>query len=316
MNSLNYNNILITGGSGYIGSVLVPALLYLNYNVTVIDNFYYKQTSLLPNCYSKNFTIINGDCRDEKLLTEHLNKCGVVIPLAAIVGAPLCSKDPFNAKSINEDAIIKLCSLLKEGHRVIYPTTNSGYGIGQKGKFCDENTPLNPISLYGKTKVAAEKAVLGRKNSISYRLATVFGTSSRMRLDLLVNDFVYRAVNDKCVTIFEGHFKRNYIHIRDVVRAFLFAISNFSRMKGNAYNVGLNKANLSKLELCAIIKKSLPEFIFREDSTGFDLDKRDYIVSNDKLMSLGFNPLDSLESGIEELKKAYVFIKNNHYSNV
>jgi nucleoside-diphosphate-sugar epimerase len=310
-------HILITGGAGYIGSVLVPALLHLNYRVTVVDNFMFKQTSLLGVCYNKYLKLVNGDCRDFELIEKIVNDdVFLVIPLAALVGAPLCSKDKFNAVSINETSIKHLCSILKKDQRIIYPTTNSGYGIGQKDKFCDENTPLNPISLYGQTKVNAENIVLTRGNSISYRLATVFGTSPRMRLDLLVNDFVYRAVYDKCVTVFEGHFKRNYIHVRDVVKAIIFGIKNFDRMKDNAYNVGLEEANLSKLELCSIIKNYISGFVYREDKTGFDPDKRDYIVSNKKIMSLGFYPNYSLDDGIVELIKSFTFIKNSQYSNV
>lgn len=309
-------HILVTGGAGYIGSILVPALLHLNYRVTVVDNFMFKQTSLLGICYNKNLTIINGDCRDMELLDKLVRDVSIVIPLAALVGAPLCSKDKFNAKSINEDSIKNLCGILNLDQKIIYPTTNSGYGIGQKGKFCDENTPLNPISMYGRTKVNAENIVLNRGNCISYRLATVFGTSPRMRLDLLVNDFTYRAVYDKCVTVFEGNFKRNYIHVRDVVKAILFGIKNFNFMKDNAFNVGLEEANLSKLELCSIIQKHVNGFVYREDSTGFDPDKRDYIVSNKKIMSLGYCPSFTLEDGINELIKSFTFIKNSQYSNV
>ncbi len=196
------------------------------------------------------------------------------------------------------------------------PITNSGYGVGEEGKFCTEETPLRPITLYGKTKVAAEEAVLSRDNSVSFRLATVFGMAPRMRLDLLVNDFVYRAVNDRALLIFEGHFKRNYIHVRDIARVFDHAINNFESMKGQPYNAGLEEANLSKLELCTKIKEHLPKFVFVEAEVGEDPDKRDYIVSNQRLLNTGFETEWDLDRGIQELIKGYTIIRNTIYSNV
>ena len=307
--------ILITGGAGYIGSVLTPRLLDFGYTVHVLDNFFYKQNNLLECCKFDTFEIINGDCRDNKLIKNIISYYDLIIPLAALVGAPLCDKDKVGAKTINQDAIELLCSLLSKNQKIIMPVSNSGYGIGAKDKFCDESSPLNPISLYGVTKVKAESMVLERKNSLTFRLATVFGLSPRMRLDLLVNDFVYKAVNDRSIVIFEGHFKRNYIHIQDVVNAFIHAIDNFESMRSNAFNVGLDDANLSKIELAIKIKKHLPNFVFFESEIGEDPDKRDYIVSNEKIKKTGFTPKWSLDSGIKELIKGYSIIKNNSYSN-
>ncbi|MCS6814441.1 MAG: NAD-dependent epimerase/dehydratase [Cyanobacteria bacterium] len=309
-------HVLITGGAGYIGSVLTPALLAHGYSVTVLDNFMFRQTSLADCCQYDTFQVIRGDCRDEALMSNLLAKADIIIPLAALVGAPLCSRDQIGTRSINQEAIEMLCRLASPEQRILMPVTNSGYGIGEAGKFCTEESPLRPISLYGVTKVKAEEAVLSRDNSITFRLATVFGMSPRMRLDLLVNDFVYRAVHDRAVIIFEGHFKRNYIHIRDVVRVFLHGIQNFETMKGKPYNVGLEDANLSKLELCAEIKKQLPNFVYLEAPIGEDPDKRDYIVSNQRILSTGFQPEWSLERGIRELIKGYTILRNSLYSNV
>src|SRR4030067_1715269 len=275
--------ILVTGGAGYIGSILVPDLLSLGHGVTVLDNFMYGQNPLLECCAYRKFDVIRGDARDENILKPLLNKVDYIIPLAALVGAPLCNMDKVGPISTNRDAIALLSKIASKDQRIIFPTTNSGYGIGQNNVYCTEDTPLNPISLYGNTKVEAERTVLDRGNSISFRLATVFGISPRMRIDLLVNDFTYRAVKDKCVVVFEGHFKRNYIHIRDVARAFIHAINNFNAIENEPYNVGLSDANLSKLELCAKIKEQVPDFIYLEATIGEDPDKRDYIVTNEKI---------------------------------
>jgi nucleoside-diphosphate-sugar epimerase len=245
-----------------------------------------------------------------------LKDADVIIPLAALVGAPLCNRDEIGTRSINQDAVQMLCQLASPQQRILMPVTNSGYGIGEAGKFCTEESPLRPISLYGVTKVEAEKAVLERENSITFRLATVFGMSPRMRVDLLVNDFVYRAVYDRAVVIFEGHFKRNYIHIRDVAKVFLHGLENFEAMKGKPYNVGLEDANLSKLELCAEIQKYLPNFVYLEAPIGEDPDKRDYIVSNQRILSTGFEPEWPLGRGIRELIKGYTLLRNSLYSNV
>lgn len=308
--------ILITGGAGYLGSVLTPTLLAEGHEVTVLDNFYFNQNSLLACCHYDRFQIVRGDCRDEALVKPLVAGADLIIPLAALVGVPLCNTDAMATTTTNQEAVEMLCRLAGKQQWIIMPVTNSGYGIGEKGKFCTEDTPLKPISSYGVTKVKAEEAVLARENSISFRLATVFGMSPRMRIDLLVNDFVYRAVYDRAVVVFEGHFKRNYIHIRDVARAFLHGISHFDKMKGKAYNVGLDDANLSKLELCAVIRKHLPKFVFMEAPIGEDPDKRDYIVSNARIAAAGFQPEWSLDRGIVELIKGFTILRNTIYSNV
>jgi len=310
------HNILVTGGAGYLGSILVPELLKLGHKVTVLDNFMFAQNSLLECCAYENFNVARGDARDEDTLKTLVKKADIIIPLAALVGAPLCNRDKIGTITTNRDAVASIVKIASKEQRIITPTTNSGYGVGQKDVYCTEKTPLNPISLYGKTKVEAEKIVLDRGNSISLRLATVFGMSPRMRIDLLVNDFTYRAVKDKFVVVFEGYFKRNYIHIRDVTRAFIHAIDNFEKMKGEAYNVGLSEANLSKLELCAKIKEQVKDFVYLEATVGEDPDKRDYIVSNEKIEKTGFKPAYSLEMGIKELIKGYKIVTNSRYSNV
>jgi len=312
---MNYH-ILVTGGAGYLGSVLVPELLKLGHRVTVLDSFMFGQNSLADVCYMDNFSVVRGDARDEKLLKRLIKDVDIVIPLAALVGAPLCYRDEIGTVTTNRDAIGTLSKLLSKEQRILMPVTNSGYGIGQEGVFCTEETPLNPISTYGKTKVEAEAIILQRENSISFRLATVFGMSPRMRLDLLVNDFTYRAVKDGFIVIFEGHFKRNYIHIRDVARAFIHGIENFDSMRGEAYNVGLSDANLSKIELCEKIKLQVPNFTIMEAPIGKDIDQRNYIVSNDKIEATGFKPKFSLEIGIKELLKGYTIINNSKFSNV
>ncbi|MBI5773314.1 MAG: NAD-dependent epimerase/dehydratase [Verrucomicrobia bacterium] len=308
--------ILITGGAGYLGSVLAPTLLAQGHEVTVLDNFLFKQNSLMDCCPYEKFSVVRGDCRDEALMKPLIAKADAIIPLAALVGVPLCNTDAVATQTTNQGAIELLCRLASQQQWVLMPVTNSGYGIGEKGKFCTEETPLKPLSSYGVTKVKAEEAVLARENSISFRLATVFGTAPRMRLELLVNDFVYRALHDRAVLIFEGHFKRNYIHIRDVARVFTHGLANFEKMKGRCYNVGLDDANLSKLELCAVIKKHLPKFVYVEAPIGEDPDKRDYIVSNARLAATGFAPEWNLDRGIVELIKAFTILRNTIYSNV
>lgn len=310
------DHVLLTGGAGYLGSVIAPALLDAGYRVTVVDNFMFQQSSLAALCANRDFDLYRGDARDEGLMKELIRDADYVIPLAALVGAPLCDRDRIGAESINRDAIVMLTKILSPYQRILVPITNSGYGIGEAGKECTEETPLRPISLYGQTKVEAEAAILDRGNAISFRLATVFGMSPRMRIDLLVNDFVYRAVNDRAITLFEAHFKRNFIHIRDVARAFLHGIENFTAMKNEPYNVGLSDANLSKSELCAIIKAHLPQFVYLEAPIGEDVDKRDYIVSNDKIEATGFSPAFGLDDGIRELIKGYRMIQNSVYGNV
>jgi nucleoside-diphosphate-sugar epimerase len=305
--------ILVTGGAGYIGSVLVPRLLEKGYEVTVLDNFMFRPNSLAEACKYSTFNVVRGDARNEDLIRKLLKKTDAVIPLAALVGAPLCNMDPYATKSVNQEAVQMLCRLLSSEQRILMPVTNSGYGIGESGKFCTEDTPLRPISLYGVTKVIAEEAVLDRQQSITFRLATVFGMSPRMRMDLLVNDFVYRAVTDRAVVIFEGHFKRNYIHVQDVARVFLHGLENFESMKGRPYNVGLDDANLSKIELAQAIREHVKEFAYVEAPIGEDPDKRDYIVSNARLAATGFKPKWSLDEGIIELIKGYSILRNNVY---
>jgi nucleoside-diphosphate-sugar epimerase len=308
--------VLVTGGAGYIGSVLVPTLLKAGHEVTVVDNFMFGQSSLLDVAVDPRLDIVRGDARDRALMSKLVPGHDVLIPLAALVGAPLCARDPDAACSINFGAVDLLLQLRSSDQRLIYPNTNSGYGLGAGEAFCTEETPLNPISVYGQTKCQAEQAVLDAGNSITFRLATVFGTSPRMRLDLLVNDFVYRAANDGFVVLFEAHFKRNYIHVRDVARAFMHAMDNFHSMQGEAYNIGLSDANLSKQELCERIQRFVPNFHFVEAALGEDPDKRNYIVSNAKIEATGFQPAHSLDAGIKELLKAYQVVKRQQFSNV
>ena len=310
------SHILVTGGAGYLGSTLVPELLTAGYRVTVLDNFMFGQNSLAHACHHDNFEVVRGDVRQDDIVGPLIKKADVVIPLAALVGTPLCAKDPIGAVTTNRDAVLGMLKLMSPEQRILMPTTNSGYGIGEKGKFCTEESPLRPISLYGIHRVEVEKALLDRGNSISFRLATVFGMSPRMRIDLLVNDFVYRAVHDRFVVLFEGNFKRNYIHVRDVARVFMHGLSNFDGMKNEAYNVGLSDANLSKIELCQIIQKHIPAFVFMEASVGEDPDKRDYLVSNEKIEKTGFSQAYSLDTGIRELIKGYEMIRNTRYGNV
>ena len=308
--------ILVTGGAGYIGSVLVPRLLEAGHAVTVLDNFMFQQSSLADCCGYDEFQVERGDVRDEALVRRLMRTSDAAIPLAALVGAPLCKNDPLGTRTINQDAVQMLCRIASSSQRILLPVTNSGYGIGESGKHCTEDSPLRPISLYGITKVEAESAVLQRENSVTFRLATVFGMSPRMRLDLLVNDFVYRAVHDRAVVVFEGHFKRNYIHLRDVARVFLYALDHFERLRGVPYNVGLDEANLSKLELCRVIQTHVPEFVYLEAPIGEDPDKRDYIVSNARLAATGFKTEWNLDRGIRELVKGYTILRNARYGNV
>ena len=308
--------ILVTGGAGYIGSILVPELLKKGHEVIVIDNFMYNQTSLLDCCYDEKLTVVRGDARDKELVSKYLKNVDAIFPLACLTGAPLCEKDPIAAKTVNFDAVKMILELRSKGQIIIFPTTNSGYGIGQKDIHCTEETPLNPISLYGRLKVELEKILLEAGNCITLRLATVFGISPRMRLDLLVNDFTYRAVTDHSIVLFEAPFKRNYIHVRDVAKAFIHSLENFNTTKDELYNVGLSDANLSKWELCEEIKKQIPDFYFVETKIGEDPDKRNYIVSNAKIERTGFKPDISLQKGIAELIKGFQIIRKNLYTNI
>ena len=308
--------ILVTGGAGYLGSVMVKELLNKNFEVTVLDNLLFQQSSLLDCCKFNTFDFIKGDICDYDLIEKLLPNFDFIIPLAAIVGAPACKKNPTLTNLVNYESYKFLINKLSSKNKVLFPTTNSGYGVGSKDDFCTEETPMNPISEYGVTKVKIEKAFLEKGNAITFRLATVFGMSPRMRMDLLVNDFVYRAINDKTIVLFEKNFRRNYIHVRDVAKAFIFGIENFDKMKNEAYNVGLSSANLTKIQLAKKIKKHLPELYIHSSEIGEDIDKRDYMVSNNKIESLGWSPDYTLDDGIRELIKGYKIIRPNIFSNI
>ena len=314
--------ILVTGGAGYIGSILSQQLLTYNYEVIILDDFRYKQ-NINHLCYLDSCEIIKGDVRDEPLMRSLMKKADVVIPLAALVGAPICKADPINADSINKDAILKMLEMKAKDQIVMMPTTNSAYGSGHAlngdstiNNYCDENSPLNPISKYAIDKVMIEKELMQHENVISFRLATVMGMSPRMRLDLLVNQFVYRALTDKTIVMFEGHFKRNYIHVRDVAFAMLHSLSVFSKMKNNIYNLGLSDANISKMELANLIKNYIPDFVVMEAEYIKDPDQRNYIVSNDKIEKTGWRPMYNLDKTIKELMKGIPTLKNTVYDNL
>jgi nucleoside-diphosphate-sugar epimerase len=310
-------NVLVTGGAGYLGSILVPALLERGFSVRVVDSFLFQQDSLAAVCYHPAFSLVRGDVRSMETMRPLFKEADIIIPLAARVGAPLCDRDPVAATSTNLTAIADMLKHLSREQRVLLPVTNSGYGVGEPGKLCTEESPMRPVSLYGRDKVEAERLLLDRHPAaLSLRLATVFGMSPRMRLDLLVNDFTYRASVDRFIVLFEGHFKRNFIHVRDVARAFLHGIDHFDAMKGGPYNVGLSDANLSKVELCQRIQAHLPSFVFVEANVGEDPDKRDYIVSNEKIERTGYRPAFSLDGGIRELIKGFAMIRNGRYTNV
>lgn len=309
--------ILITGGAGYIGNVLCRSFLKTQkYKVTVLDNFLFQQqNSLLDIISNDNFNVVKGDVRDidifKKLISEH----DVIIPLAAIVGAPACEKNKQLSKEINLDQIKNMKKFISKDQIVILPITNSGYGVGSSDIFFDEKSPLNPISHYGKLKVEAEKVMMDFENFISLRLATVFGVSNRMRIDLLVNDFVYRATKDKYLLLFESHFKRNFIHIKDIASAMIFFIEKFQNYKHNIFNVGLEDANLSKKELCELIKTEVHDFIYVENSFKKDPDQRNYIVSNKKILATGWKPEKTIKFGIKELIKCYDYFEINNNKN-
>ncbi|MDC0492708.1 NAD(P)-dependent oxidoreductase [Alphaproteobacteria bacterium] len=309
-------NILVTGGAGYLGSTMVGYLLNAGHNVTIVDNFMFGEATLNHFCHRDNFHVVCGDVRLKDVMEPLIARADVLIPLAALVGAPLCNKDPIAAKTTNNDAVMLMLNLASKDQRILMPTTNSAYGSGDEDNFCTEESPLNPISSYAIEKVEVEKDLMERENSISFRLATVFGMSPRMRIDLLVNDFTHRAVNDKAVVLFEGHFKRNYIHVRDVSKVFLHGLDNFDTMKGEIFNVGLSSANVSKWELCEKIAEQVPGFVFIEHELAKDPDQRNYIVSNEKLEATGWTPDFTLERGIAELIKGFKMIKNRRYGNV
>jgi nucleoside-diphosphate-sugar epimerase len=297
--------ILITGGAGYLGSVITEKMLSAGHIVTVIDNLSFKQISPLQFTSNPNYNFIFGDVRNVDFLKHQVGMHDVIIPLAAIVGFPACKADPKLAWEVNYTQIETILDSITDNHIVLYPNTNSGYGIGEGQTECTEESPLNPISVYGESKCAAEKLLLQCSQSICFRLATVFGTSTRMRTDLLVNEFVYKAMTDKYITVFEKHFKRNFIHIQDVANVFLWALNNYETMKHNVYNVGLSNANLSKQELLEKIQQYIPDFAISYSDFYEDPDKRDYIVSNAKIEKTGWNPEYSLDDGIIELMKTY-----------
>ena len=309
-------HVLVTGGAGYIGSILCEHLLRAGCRVTVVDNLLYGQRSLFHLCADPAFAFEYGDARDESLIARLVKTADVVVPLAALVGAPACDRDPFLARTLNLDAVRMINRLRSPRQLVLYPTTNSGYGAKSGDVFCTEETPLEPISLYGTTKVEAEADVLASPNGITLRLATVFGMSPRMRLDLLVNHFVYVAVKDKYIVIFEKDFKRNYVHIRDVADCFLHCIRNSAKMIGRPFNVGLDSANLSKEELALKIKEAVPDFFIHFAEVGSDPDKRNYIVSNQRLREAGFEARRSIEDGIQELIKGYRMLGRGEFKNV
>jgi nucleoside-diphosphate-sugar epimerase len=309
-------NILITGGAGYVGSVLVPVLLQNGHKVTVIDNFLYKQPSLASVVSNKDFSLVYGDVRDKELMSKYISSADIIIPLAAIVGAPACLKDPQMASSVNKDSMIWMFDKISSSQQILMPTTNSAYGSGDENNYCDEESKLNPLSLYAKDKVYVEKYLMDKENATSFRLATVFGISPRMRLDLLVNNFVQRALTDRFVILFEGHFKRNYVHVKDVVDAFVFGVNNLDKVKGQIFNFGLSEANISKQQLCERIKNQLPNFTFQDAPLAKDPDQRNYIVSNKKIEAIGMKAKVTLDEGISELIKGLGMFTSYPYTNL
>jgi nucleoside-diphosphate-sugar epimerase len=309
------NNVLITGGAGYIGSMLATKLVNLNFNVTVIDILKFSKKSLNHLFFKKNFNFIKANVKNKKLMKKLIKKNEFIIPLAALVGAPLCENNKKEAIAVNLNSIKFLLKSAKQKNKIIYLTTNSGYGIGNKNKFCDEKSPLKPISLYGRTKVKAEKEVLKFKNSICFRLATVFGYSYRMRTDLLVNNFVYNSIKQKKLILFEPRFRRNFIHINDVVDGILYSINNFNKLRSNVYNLGLSSANLSKLMLAKKIQKKLKYLIIKIIKGRKDPDQRDYFVSNKKIEKKGFKAKTTIETGINELIKVFSYSKEKIVNN-
>jgi len=307
--------VLITGGAGYIGSKLATKLVNLNFQVTVIDILKFSKNSLNHLFYKKNFIFIKGDIKDERLMKKLISKNEFIIPLAALVGAPLCEKNKSEAVEINLNSIKFLMKNVKSKNKIIYLTTNSGYGVGEKNKYCDESSPLKPISLYGRTKVAAEREVLKFKNAVCFRLATVFGYSYRMRTDLLVNNFVYNSIKKKKLILYEPHFRRNFIHVNDVASGIIYTMYNFKKLKSNVYNLGLSSANLSKLMLAKKIKKKLKYLKIKIIKNKKDPDQRDYFVSNKKIEKKGYKAITSVESGINELIKVFTHNKEKIVNN-
>jgi len=305
--------VLITGGAGYLGSNLTRHLLEAGYTVTVLDNLMYDQVTLLHLFSNPKFQFELGDVRDKKLLQDLVGLNDVIIPLAAIVGMPACKANPELTVAVNYQQVADIIEVLRDDQKLILPNTNSQYGSSDS--IITEESPFNPLSLYAKTKCDAENTMLANGNGVSLRLATVFGVSPRMRLDLLVNDFVYKSVVDGYLVLFEAHFKRNYIHVQDIARTFQFIIENYEKCKGQAFNVGLSTANLSKLELAEKIKSHIPSLVIKQDDFKEDFDKRNYIVSNEKLETLGWKPIYDLDYGIKQLISAYKIVINKNNQN-
>ena len=306
----------MTGGAGYLGCEMIPALLGAGHEVRVVDNLMYGQHTLFHLCAEPGFDFVRGDARDERLMAELVPQADVILPLACIVGAPACDRDPWLATAVNLEAVQLVNRLRSPSQLVIYPTTNSGYGATTGEVFCTEDSPLEPISLYGRTKVQAEQELLDSPNAITLRLATVFGMSLRMRLDLLVNHFTYAAVTDGTLVIFEKDFKRNYIHVKDVADCFVHCIANHQAMVGRAYNLGLDDANLSKQELAFKIREYVPRFYVHFAEVGSDPDKRNYVVSNQRLREAGFEARRGLDAGIRELLIGYRMLGRGLFKNI
>ena len=313
----NYGKVLITGGAGYLGSVLAETLLDNGYCVTVFDNLMYKQTSLLHLCNNTNFNLVKGDVTNKKELLPYIINNDIIIPLAAIVGAPACDANPDLATAVNFTQIQFIVDNLSRHQKLIMPNTNSQYGSSEN--IITEESPFNPLSHYAVTKCKAEEYIMGHSNGICLRLATVFGSSPRMRTDLLVNDFVYKSMTEGCLVLFQSKFKRNYIHVRDIAETFMFCIKNYNKLNGEVFNVGLSNANLNKMELANKIKLSFPKLVIIENEFSSDKDNRNYIVSNDKLEGYGWRPKYSIDDGINELMLAYKMVitdNNKKYTNL
>jgi nucleoside-diphosphate-sugar epimerase len=311
-----FMRILVTGGAGYLGSILCERLLQKGYQVTAVDSLLYGEASLFHLCHDPNFDFVRGDVRNESMMKDLIAQSDAIIPLAAIVGAPACDRDPLMATSINLDAIVMLNRLRTKDQLVVYPVTNSGYGTQSGDVYCTEETPLEPISLYGQDKVRAEAELLSSENAITFRLATVFGLSPRLRLDLLVNHFTYTAVTDGYLVVFEKDFKRNFIHVRDVAECFIYGLENPNDMVGKPFNAGLDSANVSKEELATKIQEQVPNFFVHYSEIGTDPDKRNYIVSNQRLREAGFEATRSLDEGIRELIMGYKMLGRGQFKNV
>jgi len=309
-------NILVTGGAGYLGSILCEHLLDAGFRVHVVDSLMYGQHGPFHLCADPRFAFLRGDVRDERLMRGLVKEADVLIPLAAIVGAPACERDPALAESVNRDAIRLVNRLRGSDQLLIFPMTTSGYGARSGETYCTEDTPLEPISVYGRTKVQAEAEILGSPNSISLRLATVFGMSPRLRLDLLVNHFVYAAVTEHYLVVFEKDFKRNFVHIRDVADCLGHCVAHAGRMAGRAYNVGLDAANLSKEEIARTVQQHVPSMYLHFASVGVDPDKRNYVVSNQRLREAGYEARRSLDEGIQELLKGYRMLARPPFTNL